>query len=128
MNYIALTGSDMPAMAQAAETLLELVTRECVPAAILLYVNDAATAATLKQAMRPGEVAELWRIGADTEHPQLDPLIDAFLAQADGRCVKAALHGFVRQLPTPAVAFTTSETKPPIDIERRLSLIGATRP
>jgi hypothetical protein len=112
MNYIALTGSDMHAMATASEILLELVTARGIPAAILLHVNDVRTANCIYFALQPGEVGELWRIGPDHAHPLLTPLIDAFLAQADGRCVRAALAGFVRKLqPPPALTPSHQRTE-----------------
>jgi hypothetical protein len=101
MNYIALTGSDMHALAAAAEILLEQLVAAGIAAAVLLYVNDVEQAVAIRATLRAGNVGELWRVGFDSHHPALDQLVDAHLARADGHCVSAALRGFARQLQTP---------------------------
>jgi hypothetical protein len=98
VNYIALTGCDMPAMAATAEILLEQRVDDGVAAAVLLYVNDLEQARAIRSTLRAGDVGELWRIGFDPHHPALDHLVDAHLAQADSHCVTSALRGFARQL------------------------------
>ena len=76
MNYIALTGRDMPAMARAAEVLLELVTEQQLPVAVALYVNNVQMALALKLRAAPLGIGQLWRIGQDDTRPHLDHLVD----------------------------------------------------
>lgn len=83
MNYIALTGSDMHAMAQAAEILLELVTVQQLQVAIALYVNNLSTATVVKERAGPHGIGQLWRIGDDTAHPRLDGLVDVLVRGID---------------------------------------------
>jgi hypothetical protein len=61
MNYIALTGSDMHALATAAEILLEQLVAAGIAAAVLLYVNDVEQAVAIRATLRAGNVGELWR-------------------------------------------------------------------
>lgn len=79
MNFIALTGSDMPAMARAAEILLELVTEHRLQVAIALHVNDLAMVRAVKERAGPLCIGELWRIGEDDSHPRLNSLVDAHI-------------------------------------------------
>jgi hypothetical protein len=104
VNYIALTGSDMHAMAAAAEILLEQLVAAGIACAVLLYVNDLEQAAAIRATLRAGDVGELWRIGADSLRPELDGCVDAHLARADEQCISAALRGFARQLQPPPEA------------------------
>lgn len=111
MNYIALTGCDMHLMAQAAEILLERVSADDIPVAILLHVNELDQARAIRSGLRAGEVGALWRIGGfDPHHLALDHLVDVHLAQASCHCVSAALRGFTRQLQS-APALNSSHPK-----------------
>lgn len=76
MNYIALTGRDMPAMARAAEVLLDMVTEQQLAVAVALYVSDVQMALTLKLRAAPYGIGQLWRIGQDDTRPHLDHLVD----------------------------------------------------
>lgn len=94
MNYIGLTGRDMPAMARAAEVLLDLVTEQQLPVAIALYVNDARMALTLKLQAAPHGIGQIWRIGDDATRPHLNHLVDVHVHQVgcDGELCAGLRH------------------------------------
>lgn len=108
MNYIALTGRDMPGMATAAEILLDLVSAQLLPVAITLYVNDLATAIAVRERARPFGIGQLWRIGEDPTRPRLTPLVSFTVPGAAlgnrptlAACLARGLDHFRRQLPAP---------------------------
>jgi hypothetical protein len=73
MKIIALTSANETAMAAVAEQLLSASCQRSLRLSVLLGVKDAHQA----QAVFTGpDRGELWRIGEDSTHPELDALID----------------------------------------------------
>lgn len=71
MKIIALTSANEEAMAAVASQLLSTSARRRLPLSVMVGVKDAHQA----QAVFAGR-GELWRIGEDETHPELDTLID----------------------------------------------------
>ena len=74
MRTIALTSANEAAMAQVAEQLLAAVTRQGIELSIAPGVVDAAQAQIVYS-----HGGELWRIGHDEGHPELDLLVDRWI-------------------------------------------------
>lgn len=71
MMIIALTSANEAAMSAVADQLLAASTKRRLQLSVLIGVKDAQEA----QAVYAGH-GELWRVGEDSTHPELDMLID----------------------------------------------------
>lgn len=72
MKTIALTSANETAMASAAEQLLAASRDRGLNLSVLIGVANAHQA----QAVYLDHLGELWRIGEDETHPELDALVD----------------------------------------------------
>jgi hypothetical protein len=88
MNLIGLTGSNIPAMADVAERLLEAVSAGGHAVAIALYIEDVHQVRALRANNRG--LIEIWRIGEDSTRPLLEHTVDAFIDDSAGAAAMAA--------------------------------------
>lgn len=71
MKVIALTSANEAGMAKVAEWLLEASRLKALNLSVLIGINTAHEATAVYSG-----TGELWRIGEDSTHPELDALID----------------------------------------------------
>jgi hypothetical protein len=100
VNAIGLTGTNMQAMADVAEQLLELTTAGGHAFAIFLYIENVAQA----NAIRRNHIGltEIWRIGRDTTRPDLDRhrMVECTLDDSDPAQLRAEVELYLTRLVT----------------------------
>lgn len=96
MKIIALTSANEAAMAQVAEQLLAASKKHDAALSVLVGIKDAHEAQAVYS-----QAGELWRIGEDDSHPELDTLIDCQIDDTAplhmARRVDQALHRFLNK-------------------------------
>jgi hypothetical protein len=98
MKIIALTSANEEAMASVAAQVLQLATDRRLPIAVMVGVNTAHDA----QAVFCGR-GQLWRIGEDSTHPELDALIDCQISDAAPLLMARQVDEAVRRCTAPRI-------------------------
>jgi hypothetical protein len=96
MKIIALTSANQAAMAQVAKQLQATIKMRDAALSVLVGIQDAHEALAVYSL-----AGELWRIGEDDSHPELDTLIDCQIDDSAplhmARHVDQALHRFLNK-------------------------------